>query len=80
MTFMRSIFGINVRAYLLREGRENMAQYTRAVSQISNPGEFDTRLAETLAPSIKRYRRRGKACARMLRRLQKPTPKGNPSE
>lgn len=68
MTLLRSLLSLSVKHRLRTEGTQLMADYQRAVEQISNPGEFDTRHAEHVCPVIKGYRRRAKAIARFLNR------------
>lgn len=57
------------RAFLLRLGRRLMHRYIAAVEALSHHVTArGIAEAETVCPSLKRLRRRGKACARLARR------------
>lgn len=70
---MLSILTLSVVKRLREIGAKEMKEYDRAVRALSNDGEFDTKTAEFLCPSIKKRRRRAKACVRLIHRLQ-PKP------
>lgn len=61
------------RRWLLRQhGSRLMAEYVRAVQAITEGDRFDTEYAESVCPKLKRYRRRAKACIRLINRKPKP--------
>jgi hypothetical protein len=70
MSILRTIFTLHLRKRLREEGSRNMREYDRAVTALSNPGEFDTVHAETIAPSIRKFRRRARAISKILRKIE----------